>query len=241
MTPPQDNLNACPMPKARPVFAWIIGAGFVVVAVVLFTLPSRMLIPIADPVEVDPGSLKVGPRRLAMSDPAQVVIEGAHENCNACHQIFESNPKADTAGTFHKDIRLNHGINNRCANCHDVTDHERLILRDGATVPFAMTPQLCAQCHGTVFRDWERGTHGKTLGSWITGSQSQHRLSCNQCHDPHSPQYGPYVPLPGPKTLRMGPQDASPHAAGKQSPLQRWLRMSQEHKPTREAHEEGLP
>ncbi len=161
-----------------------------------------------------------------MSDPAHILVDGVPQNCNGCHQIFQSNSPAGAALNYHNEIQLRHGLNNRCVNCHDPQNRERLTLRDGVTVSFAETAQLCAQCHGTVYRDWERGTHGKTLGSWITNSDAQRRLSCTECHNPHSPKYDPYKPLPGPNTLRMGEQPASPAggAHGKQSPLQHWLR-----------------
>jgi hypothetical protein len=65
---------------------------------------------------------------------------------------------------------------------------------------------VCAKCHGPAYRDWQKGTHGKTLGSWQAGD-SRRRLGCTECHDPHSPAYPRIVPLPAPTTLRMGDQD----------------------------------
>jgi hypothetical protein len=162
-----------------------------------------------------------------MADPPHVMIDGLPQNCNGCHRIFHSASPAGAPLNYHQEIGLFHGLNNRCVNCHDSSDRERLTLRDGTTIPFAETPQLCAQCHGTVYRDWQRGTHGKTLGSWVTNSDAQYRLSCNECHDPHSPKYEPYAPLPGPNTLRMGDQGRdAPHGDHKkESPLQHWLRV----------------
>lgn len=200
--------------------------GFLLVAAALLW-SSRVDIPIEPPTTIDASLLVVGPRREALGDPPMVEVEGRAENCRACHQIFHSASPAGARINYHGEIVLSHGMNDRCVNCHDVADRERLTLRDGATIPFSQTPLLCAQCHGTVFRDWERGTHGKTLGSWITGSERQRRLSCNECHDPHSPRYPAYEPLPGPRTLRMGSPgdaDASHHGdpASERNPLRRW-------------------
>jgi len=207
---------------------WLLALGFVLLAVALICLPRQAPVPQIPPASIDRSALAVGPRRAAMQDPAGITVEGAAQSCSGCHQIFKSNPTAESAANFHKNIQLRHGINNRCVNCHDLNNRESLTLRDGSTVSFSQTPVLCSQCHGTVFRDWERGTHGKTLGSWQMGSPDQHRLTCNECHDPHSPRYESYVPLPGPNTLRMGEQ-ASHHAVeGKQSPLQRWMAKSGE-------------
>lgn len=223
--------------------AFVLPGGFLILAVVLFATSGAPDIPIEPTAHVDPVVLVVGPRRAAMQDPPHIMVEGLAENCNACHQIFDSAHPGGAALGFHQEIILRHGLNNRCTNCHDAHDRERLTLRDGATIPFAQTPQLCAQCHGTTFRDWERGTHGKTLGSWITGSASQRRLTCNECHNPHAPAYGPYQPLPGPQTLRMGvgEADGGGHEPGGAGPLQQWLRIQRTPPHDRGSQPEGHP
>lgn len=204
---------------------WLLPTGFLILTAAILMMPRLAAVPVAESAVINPAELKVGPMRTAMTDPPHVLVEGVPENCNACHQIFESSHAAGAALQYHQDVLLNHGLNDRCVNCHDVKDRERLTLRDGVTVPFSQTPQLCSQCHGTVFRDWQRGMHGKTLGSWITGSAEQRRLSCNECHNPHAPRYEAMAPLPAPDTLRMG--DQGPHhehaPREERSPLQKWL------------------
>ena len=211
-------------------FGWLLPAGFSLVALGLVAGSEGPDIPLTPAHQVDRADLKVAPRRTAMTDPAQIKVEGALQNCNGCHQIFKSDSPSGASLHFHQDLRLSHGLNNRCVNCHDPKDREQLTLRDGETVPFAETPQLCAQCHGTVYRDWQRGTHGKTLGSWITHSEAQRRLNCNECHNPHSPKYEPITALPGPSTLRMGDQSHSSNhdKPTQESPLQRWLNKTRE-------------
>ena len=81
---------------------------------------------------------------------------------------------------------------------------------------FAQVADTCGQCHGPTLRQWERGVHGKTMGYWNADMGTPQRLTCTQCHDPHSPSYEPITPLPGPNTHRMGDQhqdNASPHDA----------------------------
>ncbi len=214
-------------PSAWP--GWLLPIGFFALAVLLLAGSRQGGVSVPTAVVIDRESLRVGPRRAAMADPPRITIDGVPQNCNGCHQIFHSNSPAGATLNYHREVRLQHGLNNRCVNCHDAPNRERLTLRDGAAVSFAETPQLCAQCHGTVYRDWQRGTHGKTLGSWITNSDAQRRLSCTECHNPHAPKYEPVTPLPGPNTLRMGEQVASPaHGAhDEQSPLQRRLRSVQ--------------
>jgi hypothetical protein len=205
---------------------WLLPAGFLLVAAALVADPFRAAIPIGAPAAVDRAMLIVGPGRIAMADPPHIMVEGQPQACNGCHQIFASQHPAGTPLSYHQDLTLSHGMNDRCANCHDAQDRERLTLRDGTTVFFAQTPLLCAQCHGTAYRDWQRGTHGKTLGSWMTGSTEQRRLSCNECHNPHAPRFDAIPPLPGPRTLRMGEPHAEAHHHGgaSESPLQRVIR-----------------
>ncbi len=219
-TSPQANVRN--VPQLLRDFA--LPFGFASLAAALWFSPTAVEIPYAAAARVDSAALVVEPRRPAMPDPPRILVEGRFENCNACHQIFRSAHDSGEIVNYHTDVRLEHGLNARCINCHDLENRERLVLRDGKSVAFAETPLLCAQCHGTTFRDWQNGTHGKTLGSWKTGTSEQMRLNCNQCHDPHSPRYEPYVPLPSPRTLRMGEQLAeAEHGGSKQSPLQRWL------------------
>lgn len=243
MTPQPIGGKTPGAPRPAGWLGWIMPIGFGVLAVVLFAGSRQASIPLAPVHMVDRASLVVGPRRVAMSDPAHILVDGVAQNCNGCHQIFTSASPSGAVLSYHEDIRLSHGMNNRCVNCHDPTNRERLTLRDGATVAFAETPQLCAQCHGTVFRDWQRGTHGKTLGSWMTHSDMQRRLSCNECHDPHSPKYEPYEPMPGPNTLRMGNPNRAIHHAGaeSESPLQKWLTVPDPHTPSTPAHTGGHP
>jgi hypothetical protein len=54
---------------------------------------------------------------------------------------------------------------------------------------------LCGQCHGTIYRDWKAGVHGKRTGQW--NGRKQYRL-CVHCHNPHQPKYKPLKPLPPP-------------------------------------------
>lgn len=214
------------------LLGWALPVAFLALAGGFYALPPRATIPLSEPVAVDRAALVVQPRRVAMTDPPLTVVEGKPENCNACHQIFKSQNRGGTPPNFHLTIKLAHGLNNRCVNCHDPSDRERLTLRDAETVPFSEAPQLCAQCHGTVYRDWERGTHGKTLGSWHMGSVRHTRLACNQCHDPHAPKYPKMEPLPGPSTLRMGDQSSHAVEAVSENSLQRWLRRIREERAT---------
>ncbi len=211
--------------EAKPGFmlGWLMGIGFLALAVAFLLTSGGTTTPSAPTPEFDAAGLDGGPRRVVLTDPPTSHIGGFDQRCNSCHQLFESGWEGQRPLVQHTHISLAHGINNECNNCHARDDRERLLLHDGSTVPFVKAEMLCAQCHGPVFRDWERGTHGKTLGAWDLSSPEAQRLSCAQCHDPHSPAYGPIAPLPGPNTLRMGDPvvPVGPHQF-EHNPLRRW-------------------
>jgi hypothetical protein len=192
----------------------------------------------APPVEpgplVDAAEISTAPRRQPLDDPPTIRIGGVEQRCSDCHGIFPSLPETADGLLQHGDLVHAHGMNDRCFNCHSLEERDKLVLHDGTLIGYREVEQLCAKCHGTVFRDWERGIHGRTNGSWDAASGRQVRLTCTECHDPHAPAFGKIAPLPGPHTFRMGeipPPDAA-HASEPQSPLRRHLR------PERPAHPE---
>ncbi|MBL8760580.1 MAG: hypothetical protein JNL50_04690 [Phycisphaerae bacterium] len=200
---------------------WLIGPAFLGVAAYLALASPPASIPIDQMKIIPRDAIKGGAWRVAKVDAAGLVA-GSDRPCSECHKLFTTPPGENKALVQHKDIVMNHGMNTRCLNCHDGDDRDALVLHDGTRVAFTDTPRLCSQCHGTVYRDWQLGTHGKTLGSWDAKDEKHRRLTCNECHEPHSPAYRPMPPLPGPGTLRMGDQSRPAEAHGKRSPLRQW-------------------
>lgn len=91
---------------------------------------------------------------------------------------------------------LHHGPPERwCFDCHNPADRDTLRLANGKPVKFTESYLLCAQCHGTIFRDWKAGVHGRRSGFW---NGKKRLLLCAHCHDPHSPRFKPLKPLPPP-------------------------------------------
>ena len=212
-----------PAPRMRTLLA-IVWFGLAV----WFLFGSRtgqaeVLGPIPRTPEFDTAQLTRGGMRVPLGDPPRVVIGGVKQKCSDCHALFASLDVTPSQIRQHTHIALSHGRNDRCYNCHSQGDRNKLILRDGAEVGFDRAPELCAQCHGTVHRDWERGMHGKTLGSWDARSGEQRRLLCIECHDPHAPAFGDFTTLPGPNTWRMGhPSTERDDAQQQRNPLERW-------------------
>jgi len=182
------------------------------IAVLFFLLTGWFLadpdpgIPPVEPTPtIDPSALSTAPPRVRLLDPPTVTIAGIEQRCTDCHMIFPSRRVTPDRLYQHTDLVHDHGMNDRCFNCHALENRDKLVLHDGTEIGYDQVEQLCAKCHGTVYRDWQAGTHGRTQGSWGMDSPDQWRLTCSDCHDPHSPAYEPMAPLPGPRTFRMGP------------------------------------
>lgn len=178
--------------------------GFGVLAYYLSALPAVPEMPLGRTPAFDTSLITPGARRIPIGSPPRIQVGYYEYGCNECHGLFVSAPERQGRLAQHTHIELNHGLNARCFNCHDRFDRDRLTLRDGSLIGFDQIPTLCSQCHGTTFRDWERGMHGKDLGTWDRDMGSWRRLTCAECHDPHAPAYPRFVPLPGPNTMRMG-------------------------------------
>jgi len=117
--------------------------------------------------------------------------------CSDCHEPDDDVDREPHEFTLeHESIVLHHDEANRwCLDCHDAQQRDFLHLADGTLIEFNESYRLCGQCHGTVFRDWKVGIHGKRTGDW---NGDKHYLLCVHCHDPHSPSFKPIHPFPAP-------------------------------------------
>ncbi len=117
--------------------------------------------------------------------------------CSDCHSDMEPDPTRRELEE-HTEIAemFNHASEQRwCLDCHNQNDRDKLRLANGDLVSFEESYFLCGQCHGTIFRDWKAGVHGKRTGEW--NGKKVYRL-CVHCHNPHSPRFKPIAPLPPP-------------------------------------------
>jgi hypothetical protein len=173
---------------------------------------------------IDPVAIDGAPRRTPLGEPPAVRIGGVEQRCSDCHALFASLDVTPSGIRQHGNIVFDHGENDRCYNCHSQANQNRLILRDGRELPFPSAAELCAECHGTLYRDWQRGMHGKTSGSWDALAAEHRRFTCCECHDPHTPAFPPLQALPGPNTWRFGKhtRDAADGAEQVRNPLERW-------------------
>jgi hypothetical protein len=157
--------------------------------------------------------------------------------CSECHAIIPA-PTSDRYRTVtqHQEIRLEHGINTSCLNCHHPTNRDTFVDDVGGEIPWNQPQLLCARCHGPVYRDWQHGSHGRTNGYWDTSRGDQTRRRCIECHDPHRPPFVALHPAPGPRTLRLGPRKLAEHD-GPHNPLK--LGGAAEQSPASETSNEG--
>ena len=116
--------------------------------------------------------------------------------CSDCHDEMDVNLERRQLEEMHDDIELDHGPKDRwCFDCHNPDDRDSLRLANGTLIGFDESYRLCGQCHGTIFRDWREGIHGRREGYW-NGAKS-YQL-CAHCHNPHAPRFQPIAPLPPP-------------------------------------------
>jgi hypothetical protein len=135
-----------------------------------------------------------------------LVKAGWTYNCMECHKLFPARWHYDQRPfNEHKDIQLQHGENRFCLNCHHPTNRNSFVDYDGAEIAQVDVVKLCAKCHGTIYRDWEAGVHGRQNGFWNASMGEKTKLRCIQCHDPHSPKFKAMKPL---APLRYPPRGA---------------------------------
>lgn len=138
------------------------------------------------------------PREGAFAKPQPLTLMA---RCVACHEerkapVLCETCHRDTKGKAHANVVLDHAEDQRgCLDCHDAEDRDRLRLANGTIIPFEESYRLCGQCHGTQFRDWKIGLHGKRTGEW--SGRREYRL-CVHCHWPHAPKFQPMAPVAPP-------------------------------------------
>lgn len=136
---------------------------------------------------------KTPPRRTKGLD---LVKMGWTYNCMECHKLFPARWHYDRSMVEHEEIRLQHGGNRFCLNCHHPTNRNAFVDYDGSEIAQRDVVLLCAKCHGPTYRDWKAGVHGRQNGFWKVSMGEKTRLRCIQCHDPHHPKFATAKPLP---------------------------------------------
>ncbi len=122
--------------------------------------------------------------------------------CSDCHEDMEADP---TRRELEEHTEIAEGFDHAkeqrwCLDCHNPDDRDKLRLVNGNLISFDESYMLCGQCHGTIFRDWKAGVHGKRTGEW--DGKKLYRL-CVHCHNPHQPRFKPMPPMPPPDKPKL--------------------------------------
>lgn len=126
--------------------------------------------------------------------------------CSVCHTTRQpelANASGAQLESFHQGLQMVHGDLN-CLSCHHGENYDQLRRADGSFIAYEQSMQLCAQCHGPQYRDYQHGSHGGMTGYWDLDRGPRIRNNCMACHDPHAPAYGMVRPVFFPHDLATG-------------------------------------
>ncbi len=232
---------------ARGRFTWFLGPGFFLLAAWFLFGPDLAQVPIPERLEVTSNRISIKPLRGIVGEPPTIEIGGYRKTCMECHRIFLSDPPKTHDLKQHTHIRLDHGPLESCVDCHDLKDRDRLLTKEKEKIPFTRSSYLCAKCHERIGEDWKVGAHGKTQKAWDPKDPRMRRFECAECHNPHrpvEPAMQPFIPLPGPNTLRMTKPHGTPegnHEVEILDPLEKALLIGEEKAGHGAAHDAGKP
>jgi hypothetical protein len=177
--------------------------GLVGIAIAIVAYSQGVELPEVEPVSplqpkvginADAHLIKTPPRATKGLD---LVKLGWSYDCMKCHRLLKAKWHYKRPMVEHTNIELQHGNNRFCLNCHHPTNRNVFVDYDGSEISEKDVNLLCARCHGTKYRDWEAGAHGRRNGYWDKSRGPQTSLQCIQCHDPHHPKYKAMQSLPG--------------------------------------------
>ncbi len=169
------------------------GAAFVAAAWFFYT-GSRAAAEVRHPFAMKPEYYDISPVRAVKK---RLETEGMA--CGDCHADPSGQDPTAAPEVHSAKVKLEHGTNKRCFNCHSDKNRNFFTADGGGQIPYAKVELLCAKCHGTTYRDWTRGTHGRRNGYWNKAEGEQKTLVCIACHDPHSPAFKPLTAAPAPQ------------------------------------------
>lgn len=194
---PQGSSSDCDSSACRSRAARTVAVGWCILAVgglLAASLPSSP----PDTAPKAPAQATVGGELVAVARPP---FSDDIFPCSECHSETDEVDRTPRIVDFHDTVHFTHDAENRwCLDCHDAQNRDKLKLADGRLLDFTESYTLCAQCHGTKFRDWKAGEHGRRTGSW---SGTKQYLLCVHCHDPHSPKFKSMEPMPPPLRQEM--------------------------------------
>ena len=133
-----------------------------------FVSPVRSFLVLAAAALLAFAILALSPRTFCASEEFPVVSPPLTPGifpCSSCHASMRPNTTRREL-SMHDEIKLRHAPEALpwCLACHDAGNRDKLRLVNGNLIDFTQTYLLCGQCHGTNYRDWKAGIHGKRIG-----------------------------------------------------------------------------
>jgi hypothetical protein len=183
------------------------------------TIPLGEMPELTDNTRGDFANAVVKPR-----EPRLTYFNMGPDGCATCHNgatVPFPKDKKPRLIAMHQDIvenslQLKHGRGAIwCLDCHNATNRNKLIDRQGNELSFNQPQRLCGSCHGEVYIDWREGIHGKRIGAWATGGKKRWWV-CTECHNPHTVQINRFNPInpEAPPPLPKGMKNANFERAG---------------------------
>ena len=167
----------------------LLGSGAILVVVLMTVRLSQ------NPDTPRDGDLAAMPHAGEVTLGDEPEMDDEYWPCSCCHDDeLPTNFEVRAMDEEHDELEFAHG-STWCMDCHDDAKRNRLALAGGTRIRFSKTHELCAQCHGKRYRDWEAGVHGKRTGHWRGDAESR---PCIACHDPHVPGFEKLKPKPPP-------------------------------------------
>ena len=209
MSEPSPGTSA-PSPSEGRARAVLVPLVLLVTATLLLADLWKFTSPIAPPTPTPAWATDTAAIRQPKLRPEITIVSYTYQ-CNSCHKLF---PPRETTGrslTQHRDVVLEHGINDRCFNCHHPDERNFFVASDGSPTAYDQPQLLCAKCHGPVYRDWLHGVHGRTNGYWNAALGPQEAAEVHRV--PRPARAAVPADETGPRTaptLRMGDQTERP-------------------------------
>lgn len=142
---------------------------------------------------IEPGPLETSWYQMETARGVTLAEKSIVGNCFLCHAYWVPIPRSNLTSNprfAHANLELNHGQNDRCYNCHMISDRNKYVADDGSGIMVQLPEQLCKRCHGLIYNDWQLGTHGKWTGKWSDSLKGEKTTyTCTECHDPHNPAF----------------------------------------------------
>lgn len=201
--------------------SWILPAALLLLLSASFVTDAWEFEPyVSVVIPVDSSVTDTPSMRLSAAEQDRLGGDTSMYSCYSCHDPGdEPEVLVDDSGIVQYeehtwDFVLEHGANRRneyCYTCHNQENLEELITPQGLILSIYDANPLCGGCHGTTYRDWEGGLHGRVTGYWQAEAGPSKKEDCTSCHNAHNPAFASIPPWPAPQPLRPIAHDSTDH------------------------------